>query len=93
MHERALMDDVVRKIEQTARAGGCDRVTGVVVRLGALSDVSLEHFREHFLDATRGTLAEGAAVDATLDENINAPYANDVILESIEVETGAQPRL
>ena len=86
MHEQALMADVTRKLEQTALEGGADRVTRVVVALGALSHFTPEHFREHFVDATRGTVAEGAEVVATLDDDISAPHADGVIVESVELE-------
>jgi len=85
MHEHALMADVTRKLEQTAIEGGGSRVTRVVVQLGALSHFTPEHFREHFVDATRGTIAEGAEVVATLDEDITAPHADGVVLESVEI--------
>lgn len=86
MHERALMTDVVRKIEEVTRLGGATRVVRVGVRLGALSHFTPEHFREHFEDASRGTIAEGAGVDAVLDEDVTAEHARDVVLESVEVE-------
>ncbi|HUJ56426.1 MAG TPA: hydrogenase maturation nickel metallochaperone HypA [Gaiellaceae bacterium] len=86
MHERALMQDLMREIEAVAHADGASRVTRVAVRLGALSHFTPEHFREHFLDASRGTLAEGAAVDATLAEDLDDPHAAGVVLESVEVE-------
>jgi hydrogenase nickel incorporation protein HypA/HybF len=80
------MQDVVRRVEQVARADGADRVTRVVVRLGALSHFTPEHFRDHFDDASRGTIAEGAEVDARLDPDTADPRAADVVLESVEVE-------
>lgn len=86
MHERALMRDVMRKIEEVARAGGGTHVTGVSVRLGALSHFTPEHFQEHFEDASRGTIAEGAEIDAILDGDIADAHARDVVLESVEVE-------
>jgi hydrogenase nickel incorporation protein HypA/HybF len=86
MHERALIEDVTRKVQQLAASDGADRVTRVQVRLGALSHFTPEHFREHFDDAARGTLADGAEVVATLDPDIRAASASDVVLESIEVE-------
>jgi hydrogenase nickel incorporation protein HypA/HybF len=61
-------------------------VTRVVVQLGALSHFTPEHFREHFVDASRGTVAQGAEVVATLNDDISAPHANDVLLESVELE-------
>lgn len=87
MHERALIQDVTNKVQQLATADGADRVTRVEVTLGALSHFTPEHFRDHFDDAARGTLAEGAEVVATLDPDIHAAYAADVVLRSIEVET------
>jgi len=86
MHERALMRDVVARIEAVAREEGASRVTLVRVRLGALSHFTPEHFREHFEDAARGTVADGATVVAGLGADIADPLAADVVLESVEVE-------
>ena len=86
MHERALMTDLMREIEEIARADGASCVTRVSVRLGALSHFTPAHFREHFVDASRGTLAEGAAVDAVLEDDLEDPRAAGVVLESVEVE-------
>ena len=92
MHERALMTDLMREIEAVACADGASRVTRVAVRLGALSHFTPEHFREHFVDASRGTLAEGAAVDAVLEDDLDDPRAAGVVLESIEVEVEVPER-
>ena len=86
MHERALMTDLMREIEAVAAADGATRVTRVSVRLGALSHFTPDHFREHFVDASHGTLAEGAAVDTVLGDDLDDPRAAGVVLESIEVE-------
>ena len=87
MHEHALMKDVMRKIEEVAAVEGAARVSRVAVRLGALSHFTPEHFREHFVDASRGTLAEGAEVDAVVDDDVAADRARDVVIESIQIET------
>ena len=86
MHEQALMRDLMHKITAEARAEGGLRVTRIRVRLGALSHLTEEHFREHFEDASRGTVAEGAAVEAELGIDPTDPHAQGVVLESIEVE-------
>ena len=86
MHERKLMEDLVQKIEAEARAAGAQRVTKIRVRLGALSHFTEAHFREHFVDASRGTLAEGAEVEAELRTDPTEPEAQGVVLESIDVE-------
>ncbi len=85
MHEKALMDDLMAKILGVAVAQGGARVTQVKVWLGALSHFTPEHFSEHFVDASRGTVAEGANVVATLDHDLTDPRAQGVVLESVSV--------
>jgi hydrogenase nickel incorporation protein HypA/HybF len=85
MHEKALLDDLMAKILAVSEAEGGARVTRVRVWLGALSHFTPEHFREHFDDAARGTLAEGAQVESTLDGDISDPRAQGVVLESVVV--------
>ena len=79
------MDDLMAKILAVADAEGGARVTRIAVWLGALSHFTPEHFREHFDDAARGTLAEGAHVGATLDDDLTDPRAQGVVLESVVV--------
>ncbi|HXZ56186.1 MAG TPA: hydrogenase maturation nickel metallochaperone HypA [Gaiellaceae bacterium] len=86
MHEKALMDDLIRKLEAEARSEGARRVTRIRVKLGALSHFTEAHFREHFEHAARGTVAEGAVVEAELRTDPTEPNAQAVVLESIEVE-------
>lgn len=86
MHEQALIRDVIAQVEAIARADGAERVTGVQVRLGALSHFTPDHFREHFEDAAHGTLADGATVVAELETDYRDPHAADVVLELVEVE-------
>jgi hydrogenase nickel incorporation protein HypA/HybF len=80
------MDDVLRAVEATARQEGARRVTRISVRLGVLSHFTEEHFREHFEDAAKGTLAEGAEVDVALRTDPTERDAQGVVLESVEVE-------
>ena len=86
MHEKRLMDDLMREIELRARAEGGRRVTRVRVRLGVLSHFTAEHFREHFDDASRGTIAEGALVEAELGLDPTEPAAQGVVLEELDLE-------
>ena len=88
MHERALLDDLLRKVLAVAEAEHAESVSRIRVRLGALSHFTPEHFREHWKDASRGTLAEDAEVDATLDADLEGDAAQGVVLESIEVHSG-----
>jgi hydrogenase nickel incorporation protein HypA/HybF len=80
------MRDVIRRVEDVASMEAAARVTRVTVRLGALSHFTAEHFSEHFEDASRGTLAEGAVVDAVLEDDATDARARDVLVESVEVE-------
>jgi hydrogenase nickel incorporation protein HypA/HybF len=86
VHEQALMRDLMQRIAAEAKAEGAARVTRIRVRLGALSHLNEEHFREHFEDASRGTVAEGAAVEAELRTDPTEQHAQGVMLESIELE-------
>jgi hydrogenase nickel incorporation protein HypA/HybF len=86
VHERTVLRDVMAHIDGIARAEGATRVTGIQVGLGALSHFTPEHFCEHFEDAARGTLAEGATVEARLIGDARSARAADVVLESVELE-------
>ena len=85
MHERALLADLVREIESVAGREGASAVRAVRVRVGPMSHMTPAHFVEHFVDATRGTVAEGARCDV---EQIDPrdPLAQSIVLESVELE-------
>jgi hydrogenase nickel incorporation protein HypA/HybF len=82
------MQSLMQKIEAIAVQNGGGRVTGVKVWLGALSHFSREHFEEHFDHAAKGSRAEGARLMLELSDDDRHPRAQDVILESIEVDDG-----
>jgi hydrogenase nickel incorporation protein HypA/HybF len=86
MHETGIVRDMVRRLEAVARDAGATRVSGVAVRLGALSQFSPEHFREHFDEEVRGTVAEGAALRIQTSGDVTDPSAQDVMMESIDLE-------
>jgi len=86
VHEQALLKDLVREIESVAAREGARRVVAVSVRVGPMSHMTPAHFVEHFVDATRGTVAEGARCDVEeIDEH--DPLAQSIVLDSIELET------
>ena len=80
------MRDLVGRVVDVAAAERASAVTRIRVRLGALSHFTPEHFREHFEDASRGTPAEGATVEALLSPDTNTAEAAGVVLESVELE-------
>jgi hydrogenase nickel incorporation protein HypA/HybF len=87
MHEAGLMKGLMRQIEAIADAEDGTRIVAVSVWLGALSHMSPAHFEEHFRQASKGTRAEGARIDATTSDDVGHQHALDVVLESVEVET------
>ena len=85
MHERALLADLIREIEDTAHEEGARRVVAVNVHVGPLSHMTPEHFAAHFADAACGTIADGARCTVgTIDPR--DPLAQSIVLESIELE-------
>ena len=86
MHEMSLIHDLMRKIETIARDQNAVKVVGVKVRLGALAHISADHFREHFEEESKGTIADGARLDVELLTDENDPQAQDIMLDSVEVE-------
>jgi hydrogenase nickel incorporation protein HypA/HybF len=80
------MRDVLARVEAVARAERASRVTRISVRLGALSHFTPEHFKQHFVDVARGSVAEGAAVDAEVVHDLTDPQAQGVVVTSVEVE-------
>jgi hydrogenase nickel incorporation protein HypA/HybF len=87
MHEASLMADLMRRIEEIARSERARRVVRVWVRIGALSHMNAEHFADHFSHAGRGTLAENAQLGITVSNDTHDVHAQDIVLESLEVET------
>ena len=59
MHEFSLINDLMKKIQDLANDQNSDQVLKVKVWLGALSHISADHFREHFIEASNGSIAEG----------------------------------
>jgi hydrogenase nickel incorporation protein HypA/HybF len=85
MHERVILADLVREIEDVAARENAARVVGVLVRVGPMSHMTPAHFVEHFTEAVRGTVAEGARCDVD-DIDPHDPLAQSILLESVELE-------
>lgn len=86
MHETALMNDLVRKMEVIVRERKAKRISRARVRLGAMSHISAGHFREHFAGGTKGTAAEGAELEIEVSDDLNDPGAGDILLLSVDLE-------
>jgi len=86
MHEYSLLKDIIEKIETIAQEYETDHILGVKVRLGALSQISAEHLKLHFDEAAKGTVAEGANLEIEQLTDKTDPYAQDIMLDSVEIE-------
>lgn len=86
MHETGIVRDFVRQLEQVASDSGAEAVSGVEVWLGALSQFTPHHFREHFEDESKGTIAEGAKLDIHASEDAADPNALYVMIRSVDLE-------
>ena len=86
MHEQSLMIDLMRKIESVVKENNAKKVASLKIRLGALSHISSEHFKEHFVQASKGTVAESAHLDVVVQGDLDDPNAQEIMLESLELE-------
>lgn len=86
MHEHSLIADLIEKVEAIAREQKASGVKLVKVKLGALANISPSHFREHFTNETRDSLIEGALLEVEVSDDESDPYAQDIILESVDIE-------
>ena len=87
MHEASLMKNLMKQIDEIARAEKAKAVTEVHVWLGALSHMSAAHFTEHFEESSAGTIAEGAELQVVVSDDIRDPNAQEILLQSISVDS------
>lgn len=85
MHEEALLRDLLRKVEELARANGARHVGGIRLWVGALAHLSEPQVRERWDLLTRGTVAEGARLVVELSDDLGDPRATGVVLKSLDV--------
>jgi hydrogenase nickel incorporation protein HypA/HybF len=83
MHESRLVTDILSTVESVAEANNADHVEVIRIEIGALSHVTSDGFSGHFDLVSRGTVADGARLDITKSEDVDAPDALDVRLVSI----------
>lgn len=86
MHESGIVKDLVRRLEAAAHEQGARRIVAANVWLGALSQFSDEHFREHFAEEARGTMAAGARLLIEVSTDPFHPHAQQVMVQSVDLE-------
>ncbi len=85
MHEFSLIKDLIRKITTIAHEQHASKVLSVTIKLGALPHISPDHFRDHFVLASHGTIAEGARLNIEFMTDVTDPQSQEVLIENIEV--------
>ena len=86
MHEQFLMADLVRKIDSISQAQHPKNIVRVKIKLGALSHISADHFKEHFVQAAKGSRVENTQLDVEVLTDLNDPHAQEILLDSVDVE-------
>jgi len=86
MHEASLMKGFMSQIEQILDREDARRAVSLKVKLGCMSHMSPDHFREHFEEAAAGTRAEGARLEIESLDDWTDPLSLEVVLESVELE-------
>ena len=65
MHESHLIQPIIDGIAEHAQREGAGRVSKVQLKVGALTGVKEDSFKETFAVLSQGTLLEGAALEIT----------------------------
>lgn len=86
MHEMSLMRDLLNKVKTISEKEKAKRVVSVSVKLGALAHISPDHLREHFVEESHGTIAEGATLEIEASSDVHDPQAQDILLKDVEIE-------
>ncbi len=87
MHEISLIKNLLEKLNSIAEENKGSLITEVSIKLGALSHISEEHFKEHYLEWIKGNPAENAVLKIETSGDYKDPMAQDIVLESVVLET------
>ncbi len=63
MHETHMIEPIIKGIEQHAAEEGAKKVTNVKIKVGQLTGVKEESFKETFYTLAKGTALEGAELE------------------------------
>jgi hydrogenase nickel incorporation protein HypA/HybF len=84
MHETSIVAGLMTRLSAIRNEHG--GIVAVKVRLGALSQISPGHFREHFERAARGTELDGVRLEIESSDDLRDPQAQEIVLDSVEVD-------
>ena len=66
MHETHMIKPIIQGIEQHAKEEGGKKVTNVKIKVGELTGVKEESFKETFSVLAKGTILEGAELELVM---------------------------
>jgi len=65
MHETHMIEPIIKGISEHAKKEGAKKVTSIRLKIGMLTGVREESFRETFKILAKGTVAEKAKLEIT----------------------------
>jgi len=66
MHETHIIQPIIKGIEEHAQEENAKKVSKVHIKVGALTGIKSESFKETFAVLAKGTLLEGADLELTI---------------------------
>ena len=93
MHEHSYVNHLVQRIDIFMRENAATRITGITVRLGAMSLFSPEHLQEHLARAMQDRLSEGADIRIVIDGDPETSDISEAVIEAIDFECEAEDDL
>lgn len=86
MHESGIIDELVTTALAWSAASPQRRIRSITIEVGALSPCSTEHLREHFVEACKGTWAEGASLIVIPNNDITHEHAQDITMVNLALD-------
>jgi len=66
MHETHIIEPIIKGIAEHAAREGAERVTKIHIKVGVLTGISADSFRETFSVLAENTILENAALEITM---------------------------
>lgn len=86
MHEHSYVNHLVQRIDTLMRENAMSRITGLTVRVGALSLFSPEHIQAHLEQAMLDRMSDNVDVRIVVDSDTESAEALEAVIETIEFE-------
>ncbi|MFW7379544.1 MAG: hydrogenase/urease maturation nickel metallochaperone HypA [Oligoflexus sp.] len=86
MHEYTMIHQLMSNIASIAEGEGAKKVRCLKLKLGAMLEISAEHFQEHFNQVAKGSIAEDALLILDRSEDPYEPDAQAILIEMMEID-------